>query len=141
MCIPDAVGQPGLDCLAPLQADCLEEHEVLARKAEMARLVAAGLDVYAFPPNVVRGTYDAAYGLSGSQSGVLAGEGAEADGAAPFQLPFNVVAGNEADTAVHPFWFVRKYRCAPRSLARPRRRALKVMSWLQLLPTQAVAAG
>ena len=96
---------PGL-----LQADCLEESEVLERKAEMQRLVAQGLNLFTFPGDTVRANYNAAYGLSGSLSGALEGDASD-ENLVPFQLPFNVVAGNEADTAVHPFWFVRKYRC------------------------------
>ena len=91
-----------------MQADCLEENEVHQRKDEMARLIADGLPVFSFPTATMLSTLETAYSLSASL-----GDGAVADEApSPFRPPFNVVAGAEADTAVHPYWFVRKYRCA-----------------------------
>jgi hypothetical protein len=95
---------------ARMQADCLEEEEILQRKSELERLRANGLKVYSFPEDVVAKLTDAAHGLS--QSDPLLGEPASTPGPA-FRPPFNIVVGAHADLSVHRFWFVRKYRCAP----------------------------
>lgn len=93
-----------------VQADCLEEEEILQRKAELERLQNDGLRVYSFPEDVVSRLTDAAHGLSRSDSS--ADELVSSPPSAPtFKPPFNIVAGTHADLTVHRFWFVRKYRC------------------------------
>lgn len=111
--------------LKDMQADCLEEEEVQRRKAEMERLMAAGLRVFTFPEAIVNAITDAMHGLSHSPAAVSPTAGATAlppppqTAAGPaFRLPFNVVAGNHADVSVHNFWFVRVYRCATSALSR-----------------------
>jgi septin family protein len=89
------------------QADCLEEGEVHERKDEMARLINEGLDVFKFPDDLMKTSYEAAYGLSAT----LDDDTSKQPQPMPFRLPFNIVAGNDADRTVHPYWFVRKYRC------------------------------
>jgi hypothetical protein len=82
-----------------MQADCLDGEELRERKEEMARLIEQGLGVWQFPQAIVDAIRcDGAV----SQPGV----------GAPLGLPFMIMAGNQADDTVHPFWFVRKYRCA-----------------------------
>lgn len=96
-----------------MQADCLEEEEILQRKAELERLQAEGLKVYSFPEDVVSKLTDAAYGLSRSEPPVDEPVAQPVNGPA-FRPPFNIVAGTHADLSVHKYWFVRKYRYTPR---------------------------
>ena len=97
-----------------LQADCLEEEEILQRKAELERLREEGLRVYSFPEDVVSKLTDAAYGLSRSEPPLDEPVVPPTSGPA-FRPPFNIVAGTHADVSVHRFWFVRKYRYTTRS--------------------------
>ena len=95
--------------LCGMQADCLEEVEVQQRKAEMARLIAEGLPVFAFPEDALAQSYCPEHSLSGALSD--SSPRAPAQAPAPFQLPFTIVTGGEPDETVHDYWFVRKYRC------------------------------
>ena len=69
----------------------MTEVEVKERRTEMTKLIQDGLNLFEFPPDVINGMSGCARKLE--------------------PPPFIVMVGNESDVAVHPFWFVRKYRC------------------------------
>jgi hypothetical protein len=87
-----------------LQADSMIEAELQACKANMQQHITAGLQLFSYPSDLLRALHQR-FSLSASL---------DADPCLvtqpKFQLPFNIVVGNDVDSAVHPYWFVRRYR-------------------------------
>lgn len=101
-----------------LQADCLEEEEVQQRKNMLTGMAQSFLSVFTFPEDVIVSIMETMQGLSLSHNiNDASAEAATAvltKNANAFKMPFNIVAGSTTDKDVHPYWFVRKYRCGPK---------------------------
>jgi hypothetical protein len=136
-----------------LQADCLEEEEVLLRKAEMQKLIAEGLPIFSFPADVIAAAASEHLCLS---PGASAARRVASSVDTKFDLPFNIVVGTHTDQSVHAYWFVRKYKCVLNTLfhlntlpyllcwrTAPHQYQLCIQSWggSESLPLQSVHEG
>lgn len=93
-------------CRCAMQADCMVEQELCACKKDMQRRIDAGLRVFSFPAELLDSVSKSLPSLSTSLDPTRDGIAT----ASSFQLPFNIVAGNDVDAEVHEYWFVRKYK-------------------------------
>jgi hypothetical protein len=87
-----------------LQADSMVEADLQACKANMQQHISAGLQLFSYPSDLLRALHQQVNlsALLDSDSGLITQP--------EFQLPFNIVVGNDVDSTMHPYWFVRRDR-------------------------------